>query len=88
MSRQRNGTDERIEKRGRDEVQGEGDRESAARYNEATHEFVESGKVDEAAGKAQGQDPAEARDAEQTGLERARETDPAVHRDYSKPTRD
>ena len=71
-----------------DRMQGEGDRESADRYNEATHEFVESGKVAEAAEKAKGQDPAEAEEAEAAGRERAREKDPAVHRDYAKPTRD
>ncbi len=32
-----------------DKIQGEGDRESAREYNEATREFIESGKVDEAA---------------------------------------
>lgn len=32
--------------------QGEGDRESARRYNKDTQEFVESGKVDEAARRA------------------------------------
>ena len=33
-------------------VQGEGDRESAKRYNKDTREFVETGKVDEEARKA------------------------------------
>ena len=33
--------------------QGKGDRESAERYNEATHEFVESAKVEEAIEKYQ-----------------------------------
>lgn len=68
-------------------VQGEGDKDSARRYNEATRDFVESGKAGDAAGKAAGQDPAEAADAEERGRERAREQDPAVHRDYSKPTK-
>lgn len=66
--------------------QGEGDRESARRYNEDTREFVESGRVDEAAERARDQDPEEAREAEEAGLERAREKDPAVHRDYDRPT--
>jgi hypothetical protein len=65
--------------------QGEGDRESARRYNEDTREYVESGKVDEAARKAGDQDPSEAESAERAGEERAREVDPAVHRDYRKP---
>jgi hypothetical protein len=65
--------------------QGEGDRESAERYNEDTREFVESGQVDEAARKAEEQDPAEGEKAEEAGRERAKEVDPAVHRDYRKP---
>ena len=65
--------------------QGEGDRESARHYNDATQEFVESGKVDEAAEQAGEQDPGEARRSEEAGSERAREVDPAVHRDYKKP---
>lgn len=70
-----------------DENQGEGDRESAKRYNEATRKFVESGKVDEAARKAAGQDPAEAKKSERKGRERAKEVDPAVHREYEKPVK-
>jgi hypothetical protein len=69
-------------------IQGEGDHEAAERYDEATRDFVESGKVDEAAERAKGQDPDEARDAERSGRERAKEQDPAVHRDYRKPTGD
>jgi hypothetical protein len=69
-------------------IQGEGDKESAREYNEATRRFVESGKVDEAARSAGEQDPAEAEGAEQAGLERAKEKDPAVHRDYHKPTKE
>ena len=65
--------------------QGEGDRESARHYNDATQEFVESGKVDEAAEQAGEQDPDEASRSEQAGKERSREVDPAVHRDYQKP---
>jgi hypothetical protein len=69
-------------------IQGEGDRESARRYDEATREFVESGKVGEAAEKAKGQDPTEAENAERAGRERAKEQDPAVHRDYHKAAKD
>ncbi|TVP79318.1 hypothetical protein [Thioalkalivibrio sp.] len=68
-------------------IQGEGDRESARRYNKDTREFVESGKVDEAARKAGEGDKEEMERAEETAEERARELDPAVHRDYSKPTK-
>jgi len=70
------------------DVQGEGDKEAARHYDEKTREFVESGKVGEAAEKAAEQDPAEAESAEQAGRERSKEQDPAVHRDYHKPTRD
>lgn len=66
--------------------QGEGNREAAREYNEATQEFVESGKVDEAAERAKDQNPDEAREAEEAGLEKAREKDPSVVRDYDKPT--
>lgn len=68
-------------------IQGEGDRESAREYNEATRRFVESGKVEEAARGSADQDPAEAERAEQAGEERAKEEDPAVHRDYDTPTK-
>ncbi|MGD2055993.1 MAG: hypothetical protein PVJ15_04230 [Gammaproteobacteria bacterium] len=67
------------------EIQGEGDRGSAEHYNEATREFVKSGKVDEAAEEAAGQDPLEAERSERAGRERAKEEDPAVHRNYDKP---
>lgn len=72
---------------GEHENQGEGDRESARRYNEATRDFVKSGKVDEAARRAADQDPEEARRSEQKGRERAKEVDPAVHREYDKPVK-
>ena len=68
--------------------QGEGDREAARRYNEDQREFVQSGKVDEAARKAAGQDPREAKSAEQAGLDRAKELDPEESRDHSKPVKD
>lgn len=67
--------------------QGEGDRESARRYNEKTQKFVESGKVDEAARRAGKGDNEELERAEQIGRDRAKELDPAVDRDYSKPTK-
>lgn len=67
--------------------QGEGDRESAKRYNENTQKFVESGKVDEAARRAGKGDQQELERAEQIGKDRAKELDPAVDRDYSKPSK-
>lgn len=66
---------------------GEGDRESAKRYNRNTQEFVESGKVEEAAKRAGDADPRELEKAEKAGKKRAKELDPAVERDYSKPTK-
>jgi hypothetical protein len=69
-------------------VQGEGDKESAREYNEATRDFVESGKVEDSAKRAGDQSSAEAQRAEQAGRERAKEKDPAVQRDYRKPTND
>jgi len=67
--------------------QGEGDRESAARYNEATRKFVKSGRVEEAVERAGGQDTEEAERSEEAGRRRSKEVDPAVHRDYRKPTK-
>lgn len=46
-------------------VQGEGDRESAKRYNDDTKDFVNSGKA--------GQQPADLSEAEKRDLERAEE---------------
>lgn len=72
----------------KDELQGEGDRESARRYDEATKAFVESGKVKEHADTTSKISPEEKREleeAEKVGKERAKEEDPAVRRDYSKP---
>lgn len=67
--------------------QGEGDREGARHYREQTREFIESGKVEEAAQRATEQDPKEGEQAEEAGKSRAREVDPAVHREHDKPTR-
>ena len=60
--------------------QGEGDRESARRYNKDTREFVKKGRVEKAA-----QEATEDLDAEHKGRERAKEFDPEENRDYSKP---
>lgn len=71
----------------RPENQGEGDRESAQRYNENVREHVKSGDSDKAARDAGKGDPREIEKAEKAGKERAKELDPAIERDYSKPTR-
>ncbi|MGI0024355.1 MAG: hypothetical protein ACREA4_04320 [Nitrososphaera sp.] len=72
----------------KDELQGEGDWESARRYDEATKAFVESGKVKEHADTTTKISPEEKREleeAEKAGKEHAKEEDPGVRRDYSKP---
>lgn len=61
--------------------QGEGNRDAARRYDEAQHQFVESGKVDEAARRAAPKDEAEARElkrAEEAGKSHAKGEDPTV----------
>jgi len=65
--------------------QGEGDRKSARRYNERTEKFVESKKGKKAMDKdplPTAEDKQAAKDAEKKGLDRAREKDPQVVRDY------
>jgi len=65
--------------------QGEGDRKSARRYNESTEKFVESKKGKKAMDKdplPTAEDKKAAKDAEKKGLDRAREKDPQVVRDY------
>lgn len=66
-------------------LQGEGNREADKQYREKTREFVESGKVDEAAKKATKIDPREASAAEKAGKAKAGEVDPQVHREHGKP---
>jgi hypothetical protein len=65
--------------------QGKGNREAAERYNTETREYVRSGKVEEAAHDAAGQDPAEAQTSESAGKARAKEEDPEVSRHYDRP---
>lgn len=63
--------------------QGEGNREADRHYRERTRDFVESGRVEEAARKARPESQREAdemRRAEETGRERAKEEDPAIRR--------
>ena len=62
----------------RPNIQGEGDYESARKYDEATKRFVEQGKVGPAAERARTDDPAENAElerAEQSGRARAKEED-------------
>lgn len=61
--------------------QGEGNVEAARRYDQAQQEFVQSGKVDEAARKAAPQSEEQARElerAEQKGRSHAKDEDPTV----------
>jgi hypothetical protein len=64
--------------------QGEGDKESARKYNEATEKFAKSGKVDEAARQArrdvEGPKGAELADAERAGKSRAKGEDPQLNK--------
>jgi hypothetical protein len=65
----------------KDKVHGEGNYEASRQYNEATKQFVESGKVDAAAQAAKPKDEKEAREmreAEAAGKQRAKEEDPAL----------
>lgn len=64
--------------------QGEGDKESARKYNEATEAFVKSGKVDEAARDARnaldGSEREDLLQAEQAGKSHAKGEDPQLNK--------
>jgi hypothetical protein len=65
----------------KDEVQGEGDYEAGRRYDKASREFAESGKVEPAARDAAPGDAREAEDmerAEEEGKSHAKGEDPLV----------
>jgi hypothetical protein len=69
---------------GENSLQGEGNYEAAREYNEATRDFVQSGRAEKAARDAEPRDAAEAtslEQAEQAGKERSKGEDPAVTRD-------
>ena len=64
-------------------IQGEGNYEAAKQFDDAEKAFVQSGRVEEAAGKAAPKSKAEEEElnrAEQAARSRAREEDPAVRR--------
>jgi hypothetical protein len=70
------------------EQPGEGNREADRRYRERTRDFLESEDVEEKAREAEpsSEDEAERlKKAEEAGEEQAKEKDPSVKRDYSKP---
>lgn len=62
--------------------QGEGDRKFARKYAKNTQKHIDSGQVKEAARQAKPDEK-----AERAGRDRAKEFDPAVHRDYDEPER-
>jgi hypothetical protein len=70
--------------------QGEGDRESARRYNENTQKFVKTDKGRASAKKNDhsGRNSPEAlKKAEKDAVARAKENDPESLRDYTKPAK-
>ncbi|GAA4357863.1 hypothetical protein GCM10023165_52250 [Variovorax defluvii] len=69
------------------DIQGEGNYEATRRYDKATTDFVQSGKVDQAARDARPQSEAEAdemRRAEQEGKAHAKGEDAALRKGASK----
>ena len=67
----------------KDKVEGEGSYTGSKDYNDRTKKFVESGKVEQAAGQAKPrseQDAHEMQKAERIGRERAKGEDPALQR--------
>jgi hypothetical protein len=62
---------------------GEGNYEASRRYRERTEQFVESGRVEQAAEEAKNASPAETNElerAEAEGRERAAEEDPQLRK--------
>jgi len=66
--------------------EGEGSRTAARRYNEGARKTAERG-VREKPEALSDAERAELERAEKEGLSRAKEDDPAVERDYTKPSR-
>jgi hypothetical protein len=69
------------------DIQGEGNYEATRRYDKATTDFVQSGKVDQAARDARPKSEAEAEEmkkAEQEGKSHAKGEDPALRKGTSK----
>jgi hypothetical protein len=65
----------------KDKVEGEGSYTGSKDYNERTKKFVDSGKVEQAAGEAKPKSEQEAHEmqkAERLGKERAKGEDPAL----------
>jgi hypothetical protein len=69
------------------DIQGEGNYEATRRYDKATTDFVQSGKVDQAARDARPKSEAEAeamKKAEEEGKSHAKGEDPALRKGASK----
>ena len=69
-------------------VQGEGDYESARKFDDDEAAFVKSGRVEQAARDAKPRSPAEAAElvkAEQAGKSRSKGEDPALLKKSQKP---
>jgi hypothetical protein len=67
----------------KDKEYGEGNYKASRQYNQATKQFVDSGRVEEAAREAQPdseQEAMEMANAEAEGRRRAKEEDPALRR--------
>jgi hypothetical protein len=64
--------------------EGEGNRTAARRYNEGVKRTTKKGPPPSAAPSSE-EERRELEEAERAGRERAKETDPAVQRDYSTP---
>ena len=68
--------------------EGEGNRSAAREYNQAQHEFVESGEAERHRNDAQEmteEERLESERAEKIGQSHAKEEDPALKRDYGHP---
>lgn len=66
--------------------EGEGSRTAARRYNEGAHKTAEKGDIPDAA-PASDEERRRMEQAEEAGRSRAKEIDPAVERDFHKPTK-
>ena len=89
MARSKKTTAQRRNRRGTN--QGEGDRESARRFNEAERAFVESERgraaIRSSGGTHDEEEEDDLREAEADAASRARENDPEEKRDHRKPAR-
>jgi hypothetical protein len=69
-----------------DKNEGEGNRTAARRYNEGAKRTTQKGPPPSAAPISE-EERRDLEEAERAGRKRAKEADPAVQRDYSKPAK-